>query len=170
MADKTLADLFLHNLKDIYYAEKQIYKTLPKMAKVAESEELKTALENHREETSSQIERIEEVFKILEKRAQGVVCEAIQGILEEGKEAMEDFGGTSVGDVAVAGSGRAVEHYEIARYSILCDLAKQLGMKDAAKLLDQNLQEEVKADKLLSELSAKLSQAQLATTTTRKAA
>ncbi|TKW61372.1 MAG: ferritin-like domain-containing protein [Blastochloris viridis] len=167
MADKTLTDLFLHNLKDIYYAEKQIYKTLPKMAKAAQSEELKDALESHREETAGQIERIEEVFKILEKRAQGVVCEAIQGIIEEGKEAMDDFGKTSVGDLAIAGSGRAVEHYEMARYSILCDLAKQLGMKDAAKLLDQNLQEEVKADKLLTQLSATLVPSE---TTTRKAA
>ena len=153
MAEKTLNDLFLHNLKDIYYAEKQIYKTLPKMAKAAESDELKDAFEAHREETAGQIERIEEVFKILEKRAQGVVCEAIQGIIEEGKETMEDFGDSPVIDVALTGAGRAVEHYEIARYNVLCSLAKQLGMKDAAKLLDQNLQEEMKTDKLLSELA-----------------
>lgn len=153
MAEKTLTDLFMHNLKDIYYAEKQIYKTLPKMAKAAESDELKTAFDNHREETAGQIERLEEVFKIFDKKAQGVVCEAIQGIIEEGKETMEDFGDSSVIDTALAGSGRAVEHYEIARYSTLCMLAKQLGEKDAAKLLDQNLQEEINADKLLTQLA-----------------
>ena len=157
MAQKNMNDLFLHNLKDIYYAEKQIYKTLPKMAKAATSSELQEAFENHREETAGQIERIEEVFKILEKRAQGVVCEAIQGIIEEGKEAIDDFGGSPVIDTALAGTGRAVEHYEIARYSFLCALAKQMGMKDVAKLLDQNLQEEMNADKLLAGLTETVS-------------
>lgn len=173
MAEKTMNDLFLHNLKDIYYAEKQIYKTLPKMAKAAGSTELQDAFETHREETAGQIERLEEVFKLIEKKAQGVVCEAIQGIIEEGKETMEDFGGSSVIDVALAGSGRAVEHYEIARYSMLCSLAKQLGLKDAAKLLDQNLQEEIKADKLLSQLAETVSSNSTTNTTTtnsRKAA
>lgn len=166
MAEKNLTDLFLHNLKDIYYAEKQIYKTLPKMAKAAESPELQDAFETHREETALQLERLEEVFKILEKRPQGVVCEAIQGIIEEGKETMEDFGNSPVIDTALTGAGRAVEHYEIARYSVLCALAKQLGLKEAAKLLDQNLQEEIKTDTLLSQLAESVSKQQ----TTRKAA
>ncbi len=171
MAEKTLNDLFLHNLKDIYYAEKQIYKTLPKMAKAAASDDLKQAFETHREETATQIERLEDVFKILEKRAQGVVCEAIQGIIEEGKEAIEDFGGTPVGDIAISGSGRAVEHYEIARYTMLCDLAKHMGMKDAAKLLDDNLQEELKTDKLLAKLSTALAPSTSGSgTSSRKAA
>ncbi|PZP40109.1 MAG: hypothetical protein DI585_02050 [Pseudomonas fluorescens] len=170
MAQKDLNDLFLHNLKDIYYAEKQIYKTLPKMAKAAQSAELQEAFETHREETAGQVERLEEVFKILEKRAQGVVCEAIQGIIEEGKETIEDFGNSSVIDTALAGTGRAVEHYEIARYSMLCSLAKQLNMKDAAKLLDQNLQEEIKTDKLLTQLAETVTTTATSTSSTRKAA
>ncbi|RYD50598.1 MAG: ferritin-like domain-containing protein [Sphingobacteriales bacterium] len=171
MAEKNMNDLFLHNLKDIYYAEKQIYKTLPKMAKAAASTELQEAFEAHREETAVQIERLEEVFKILEKRAQGVVCEAIQGIIEEGKETMDDFGSSPVIDTALTGAGRAVEHYEIARYSVLCALAKQLGMKDAVKLLDQNLQEEIKTDKLLTQLAESFGTGSTSTSTsTRKAA
>ena len=155
MAEKTLHDLFLSHLKDIYYAEKQIYKTLPKMAKAAESEELEAAFETHREETAGQIERLEQVFKLIDKKPQGVVCEAIQGIIEEHKETMEDFGDSPVLDAGLTADARAVEHYEIARYSALHMWAKQLGLKDAAKLLDENLQEELKTDKLLSQMAEK---------------
>ncbi|QRM30565.1 ferritin-like domain-containing protein [Microvirga sp. VF16] len=151
--DKTLNDLFLHTLKDIYYAEKQILKALPKMAKNAESEELRQAFETHREETEGQIERLEKIFVMLDKPARGVQCEAINGLIEEGKEVMEDFADSEALDAGILAAAQAVEHYEITRYGSLKTWAQELGMSDAAKLLDQNLQEEKKTDKLLTELA-----------------
>jgi ferritin-like metal-binding protein YciE len=150
---KTLEDLFLHTLKDIYYAEKKILRNLPKMAKAAESEELRQAFETHREETQGQIERLEQVFELLGKRAQGVTCEAINGILEEGESVMEDFGDSEAADAAILAAAQAVEHYEIVRYGTLKTFAEELGMQDAAKLFDQNLQEEKKTDQLLTQLA-----------------
>ncbi len=151
--EKTLNDLFLHTLKDVYYAEKQILKSLPKMAKAAESEELKQAFETHREETQGQIERLEQVFEMLGKPARGVQCEAIMGIIEEGKEVMEDFAESEALDAGILAAAQAVEHYEITRYGSLKTWAQELGMPDAAKLLDQNLQEEKKTDQLLTQLA-----------------
>jgi ferritin-like metal-binding protein YciE len=151
--EKTLNDLFLHTLKDIYYAEKQILKALPKMAKTAEAEELKQAFETHREETEGQIERLEQVFEILGKAARGVQCEGINGIIEEGKEVMEDFADSEALDAGILAAAQAVEHYEITRYGSLKAWAQELGMNDAAKLLDQNLQEEKKTDALLTKLA-----------------
>ena len=151
--EKTLNDLFLHTLKDVYYAEKQILKSLPKMAKAAESEELKQAFETHREETQGQIERLEQVFEMLGKPARGVQCEAIMGIIEEGKEVMEDFAESEALDAGILAAAQAVEHYEITRYGSLKTWAQELGMADAAKLLDQNLQEEKKTDQLLTQLA-----------------
>ena len=150
---KTLDDLFLHTLKDIYYAERKILRNLPKMAKAAESRELKEAFEKHREETQGQIERLEQVFELLGKRAQGVTCEAINGILEEGESVMEDFGESEALDAGILAAAQAVEHYEIVRYGTLKTWAQELGMNDAAKLLDQNLQEEKKTDDLLTRLA-----------------
>jgi ferritin-like metal-binding protein YciE len=151
--EKTLEDLFLHTLKDVYYAEKQILKSLPKMAKAAESEELKQAFETHRQETEGQIERLEEVFKMLGKAARGVQCEAINGIIEEGKEVMEDFADSAALDAGILAAAQAVEHYEITRYGSLKTWAQELGMTDAVGLIDQNLQEEKKTDMLLTELA-----------------
>ncbi|MBZ6076537.1 YciE/YciF ferroxidase family protein [Microvirga puerhi] len=151
--EKTLDDLFLHTLKDVYYAEKQILKALPKMAKSAESEELKQAFETHRDETEGQIERLEQVFKLLGKPARGVQCEAINGIIEEGKEVMEDFAESEVLDAGILAAAQAVEHYEITRYGTLRTWAMELGMRDAAKLLEQNLAEEKKTDELLTKLA-----------------
>src|SRR4051812_45122279 len=142
--EKTLNDLFLHTLKDVYYAEKQILKALPRMAKAAESEELKRAFETHRDETEGQIERLEEVFKMLGKPARGVQCEAINGIIEEGKEVMEDFADSDALDAGILAAAQAVEHYEMTRYGTLKTWAAELGLQDAAKLLDQTLQEEMK--------------------------
>jgi ferritin-like metal-binding protein YciE len=150
---KTLDDLFLHTLKDIYYAERKILKNLPKMAKAAESQELKQAFETHREETQGQIERLEQVFELLGKRASGVTCEAINGILEEGESVMEDFGESEALDAGILAAAQAVEHYEIVRYGTLKTWAEELGMQDAVTLLDQNLQEEKKTDALLTELA-----------------
>ena len=151
--EKPLNDLFLHTLKDIFYAEKQILKALPKMAKNAESEELKQAFETHREETLGQIERLEQVFEMLGKPARGVQCEAINGLIEEGKEVMEDFADSAALDAGILAAAQAVEHYEITRYGSLKTWAEELGMRDAAKLLDQNLQEEKKTDLLLTKLA-----------------
>jgi ferritin-like metal-binding protein YciE len=151
--EKTLDDLFLHTLKDVFYAEKQILKSLPKMAKAAESEELRLAFEKHREETEGQIERLEQVFKMLGKPARGVQCEAINGIIEEGKEVMEDFAESVALDAGILAAAQAVEHYEITRYGSLRTWAEQLGLRDAAKLIEQNLEEEKKTDLLLTKLA-----------------
>jgi ferritin-like metal-binding protein YciE len=150
---KTLDDLFLHTLKDIYYAEKKILKNLRKMTKAAKGEELRQAFDAHREETEGQIERLEQVFEILGKRASGVTCEAINGIIEEGEGMMEDFGDSEVADAALVAAAQAIEHYEIVRYGTLKTYAEELGMRDAAALIDQNLQEEKKTDTLLTEVA-----------------
>jgi ferritin-like metal-binding protein YciE len=153
MAEKTLNDLFLDTLKDIYYAEKQILKTLPKMAKAATSAELKAGFEQHAEETEGQIERLEQVFELMGKPARGKTCDAILGIIEEGKEIMTEYKGTDALDAGLASSAQAVEHYEIARYGTLKSWAQQLGMNDAVALLDQTLQEEIATDKKLTQLA-----------------
>jgi ferritin-like metal-binding protein YciE len=153
MTEKKLADLFHDTLKDIYFAERQILKNLPKMAKAAKSEELKTAFLTHRDETEVHVERLQQVFELLGKRAQGKTCEAIKGILEEGEEVMEDYSGSEALDAGLLAGGQAVEHYEMSRYGTLKTWASQLGMKDAAALLEQTLQEEKKTDALLSKLA-----------------
>jgi len=151
--EKTLNDLFHETLKDIYFAEKQILKALPKMAREANAPELKKAFETHRDETEGHVERLQQIFELIDKPARGKTCDAILGIVEEGKEIIEDFGASEALDAGLVGAAQAVEHYEIARYGTLKAWAGQLGMKEAAKLLDQTLQEEMKTDKLLSELA-----------------
>jgi ferritin-like metal-binding protein YciE len=151
--EKTLNDLFVEALKDVYHAEKQILRALPKMAKSAESEPLRQAFQTHREETERQVERLEQVFELIGKPARGKPCQAMQGIIEEGKEIMEDFADSEALDAGLIDAAQAVEHYEICRYGTLKAWATQLGMRDAARLLDQTLQEEKKTDKLLSQLA-----------------
>jgi ferritin-like metal-binding protein YciE len=151
--EKTLEDLFLTGLKDLYYTEKQILRALPKMAKVAESDELRQAFETHREETEGQVERLERVFEIMGKKAQSKTCPAIQGIIEEGKEVMEDFADSEALDAGLLAAAQSVEHYEISRYGTLRTWAQELGMKDAVRLLEQTLDEEKKTDQLLTELA-----------------
>lgn len=153
MADKQLDDLFLDTLKDIYYAERQILKTLPKMAKAASSGELRAGFEQHHAETEVHVERLEQVFEILGKPARGKTCDAILGIIEEGKGIMEEFKGTSALDAGLISAAQAVEHYEIARYGTLATWAKQLGHTDAAAILVQTLNEEEATDKKLSVLA-----------------
>jgi ferritin-like metal-binding protein YciE len=153
MTVKTMEDLFVETLKDIYYAEKQILKALPGMAKKAGSKELKKALETHRKETEGQVDRLEDVFKQLDVAARGKKCEAIEGIIAEAKSHMEDIEDPEVLDAGMIGSAQAVEHYEITRYGTLIAWAKQLGRDDAAALLEANLEEEKKADQLLSEIA-----------------
>ncbi|WP_375451295.1 ferritin-like domain-containing protein [uncultured Devosia sp.] len=160
--EKTLDDLFLDTLKDIYYAEKQIVKNLPKMAKAATSPELKAGFEQHAEETQGQIERLEQVFELIGKPARAKTCEAILGILEEGKEIMSDYKGTVALDAGLVASAQAVEHYEIARYGTLKTWAQQLGLTEAVALLDATLTQEIATDKKLSQVAT--------TTANRKAA
>lgn len=151
--DKDLNDLFLDTLRDIYFAEKQILKALPKMAKAATSDKLRAAFEKHHDETEGQIDRLEQIFELLEKPARGKTCDAIVGILDEGKEIMDEYKGTSSLDAGLLAAAQAVEHYEISRYGTLKTWATELGMKDAAKLLDETLSQEKKTDESLSELA-----------------
>jgi ferritin-like metal-binding protein YciE len=153
MIERTLSDLFLAQLKDIYYAEKKIFRTLPKMVKAAQAPELKQAFTAHREETQGQIERLEQVFEMLGKRPQTKPCEAINGIVAEGEETIEDFGESAAIDTGLVAAGQAVEHYEMARYGALNAWAGQLGMSEAAALLNQTLQEEMKAERLLTQIA-----------------
>jgi ferritin-like metal-binding protein YciE len=150
---KTLEDLFLHALKDIYYAEKKILRNQQKLMKATESEEIRQLFETHREETQGQVQRLEQVFEMLDKRPSGKTCEAINGILEEGESTMEDFAESEAADASLLAAAQAIEHYEIVRYGTLKSWAQQLGMKDAVKLIDQNLQEEKNTDKLLTDLA-----------------
>ena len=151
--EKTLDDLFYDTLKDIYYAEKKILKELPKMARGAKAPDLKAAFEKHREETEGQVERLDQVFEIFGRRALGKTCPAIDGILEEGAEILDEFKGAPALDAGLLAAAQAVEHYEISRYGTLKRWAELLGMKDAAKLLDATLVEEVKTDKALTGLA-----------------
>ena len=149
---KGLEDLFLDGLKDLYYAEKKILKALPKMAKGAESEEVSAAFEKHRAETETQVERLEQVFELMEKPARGKTCPAIDGILEEGSEILEEYKGAPALDAGLVAAAQAVEHYEIARYGTLIAWAEQLGMADAAGLLKETLAEEEATDEALTSL------------------
>lgn len=151
--EKTLDDLFLDTLKDIYFAEKQIVKALPKMAKAAQSPDLKAGFEQHLEETHGHVERLEQIFELLDKPPRGKTCDAILGILEEGKSIMEDFKGTIALDAGLVSAAQAVEHYEIARYGTLKTWAGQLGHTEAVGLLDATLKEEVATDKKLSQVA-----------------
>src|SRR6201986_4934085 len=135
MAEKDLNDLFVDTLKDIYYAEKQIYKSLPKMAKAASSDQLRAAFEKHHDETEGQIERLEKIFELLGKPARGKKCDAIEGILDEGKEIMEEYKDAPALDAGLLAAAQAIEHYEISRYGTLKTWAEELGHADAAKLL-----------------------------------
>jgi ferritin-like metal-binding protein YciE len=149
---KALDDMFHDMLKDVYYAEKQVLKALPKMAKATKSPELKTAFETHKAETAEQIERLSQVFELIGKTPRAKTCDAILGILKEGEAVMEDYEDSPALDAGLVASAQAVEHYEIARYGTLKAWAQQLGHKDAVTLLDETLAEETKTDQLLTQL------------------
>ena len=155
-AEKTLNDAFYETLKDVYWAEKQAVKACKKSAKAAKSPELKRAFQDHGVESEGHVERLQQVFEILGKPARAKTCEAMQGISSEMEEDLADFGETQAADAVLIGCGQAVEHYEIARYGTLKAWAMQLGMNDVAKLLDETLQEEKRADALLSQIAEKL--------------
>jgi ferritin-like metal-binding protein YciE len=152
---KTLDDLIKHFLQDIYYAERQLLKALPKMAKNAQAPALKEAFTAHREETVHQIERLEQVFEHLGLRAKAVPCEAIKGLIEEAEEVIEGTDAGVVLDAGLAACGQAVEHYEMARYGALIAWSQAAGHKDVVALLQATLNEEKKADKLLNDLAVK---------------
>jgi len=153
MSEKDLSSLFLDTLKDIYYAEKQIYKALPKMAKAASSDQLRNAFEKHHDETEEHIERLEKVFDLLGKPARGKKCEAIEGIIDEGKVIMDEYRDEPALDAGLIAAAQAVEHYEISRYGTLKSWADKLSMNEAVKLLDQTLAEEKKTDDTLSKIA-----------------
>jgi ferritin-like metal-binding protein YciE len=155
MAEKDLNELFLDTLKDIYYAEKHILKALPKMAKAANSDQLRAAFEKHFDETEGQVTRLEQIFEMLGKPARGKKCDAIEGIIDEGKEIMDEYADTQALDAGLLAAAQAVEHYEISRYGTLKAWAGKLNMPDAVKLLDQTLVEEKKTDEALSKLAEK---------------
>ena len=150
---KGLDDLFHDTLKDIYYAEKKILTTLPKMARAARSDELKAAFEKHRVETEGQVGRLQQVFAIIGKKPVGKTCDAIVGITEEGAEIMSDYKGSPALDAGLLAAAQAVEHYEISRYGTLRTWAEELGFSDAAELLEQTLEEEKATDEALTELA-----------------
>ncbi|MGX8008872.1 YciE/YciF ferroxidase family protein [Mesorhizobium sp. ORM8.1] len=151
-AENGLETLFVEGLKDIYYAEKKILKTLPKLSKAAQSEKLSAAFEKHRMETEGQVERLEQIFEQLGKPTRGKTCPAIDGILEEGSEILEEYKDAPALDAGLVGAAQAVEHYEIARYGTLIAWAEQLGMKDALPLLRETLKEESATDEALTAL------------------
>lgn len=153
-AIKDLNGLFVHTLKDIFYAEKQLLKALPKMAKNATSPQLRQAFEMHLEETEGQIERLEQVFELVGEKARGVKCEAIEGIIEEAKGHIEDIDDEETLDAALIAGGQAVEHYEICRYGTLVAWGRTLGLESKViKLLQETLKEEEMTDRKLSDLA-----------------
>jgi ferritin-like metal-binding protein YciE len=152
-APKNLEELFHDTLKDIYFAEKKILATLPKMVKSAQNEELKAAFEKHRGETEGHVERLEQVFAIIEKKPQGKTCAAIVGITDEGAEIMQEYKGSPALDAGLLAAAQAVEHYEISRYGTLRTWAAELGLKDAVALLQKTLGEEKAADEALTEIA-----------------
>ena len=149
----TLDELFRDTLKDVYYAEKKILSSLPKMAKAAQSPELKAAFEKHEDETEGQIERLEKVFEMIEVPARGKKCDAIEGILDEGKLIMDEYKGSPALDAGLLAAAQTVEHYEISRYGTLKAWAKKLGLQQAVTLLDETLQQEKKTDAALSDIA-----------------
>jgi len=152
-SNKDLSELFVDTLKDIYYAERKILSALPKMAKAAQSSALKAAFEKHENETEVQVERLEQVFDLVGVAARGKKCEAIEGIIDEGKEIIQEYKGSPALDAGLLAAAQAVEHYEISRYGTLKEWASRLGHKQAVSLLDQTLREEIKTDSDLTKIA-----------------
>jgi ferritin-like metal-binding protein YciE len=152
-SSKNLQDLFHETLKDIYFAEKKILASLPKMAKAAHDSDLRAAFEKHERETEGHVERLEKVFTLIEQPARGKTCEAVNGIAEEAKDIMKEFKDSPALDAGLIASAQAVEHYEISRYGTLKAWAEELGLEEAVGLLEQTLQEEKKTDQALNELA-----------------
>jgi len=158
MAVETIDDLFIDELKDLYSAEKQITKALPKMAKAASSTELRTALEKHLEETKGHVERLEKIFETLGKKGTGKTCEGMKGVLEEGSEVVGDVAKGPVRDAGIIAAAQRVEHYEMAGYGSVRSFAKLLGKPEIMSLLEQTLSEEKAADEKLTQVSKVVNQ------------
>ena len=150
---KKLDELFHDTLKDIYFAEKRILATLPKMAKAAQSDELRSAFADHRDQTEGHVERLESIFAMIDKKPQGKTCPAIVGITEEGAEIISDYKGSPALDAGLLAAAQAVEHYEISRYGTLRTWAEELGLDEAASLLQETLDEEEETDQALTALA-----------------
>jgi len=153
MKSKGLEELFHDTLKDIYFAEKKILATLPKMATAAQSPELKAAFAKHHDETEGHVTRLEQVFALIDKKPLGKTCDAIVGITDEGTEVIKEYKGSAALDAGLLAAAQAVEHYEISRYGTLKTWANELGLKDAVSLLDATLQEEKETDATLTKLA-----------------
>jgi ferritin-like metal-binding protein YciE len=151
--EKDLRELFHDTLKDIYFAEKKVLSALPKMAKAAQSDQLRAAFEKHEQETEGHVERLEKVFGELGETPRGKTCDAIIGIIEEGQEVMKDYRGMPALDAGLLAAAQAVEHYEMSRYGSLKTWASELGLSDAVRLLDATLTEEKKTDATLTEIA-----------------
>jgi ferritin-like metal-binding protein YciE len=150
---KNMDDLFVHTLRDIYYAEKQIVKSLPEMIDKANNAQLKQGFQTHLRESENHVKRLEQVFELIGKKTQGVDCPAIDGIIEEAEDVVGEVQNKSVLDAALIAAAQAVEHYEMTRYGTLIAWAKQLGRNDAATILNQTLDEEKATDKKLTEMA-----------------
>ena len=155
MATKTMNDMLLTCMQDVYYAERQILKALPKLAKASQNEELKNALMHHREETQGQVERLQKAFEAMGKRARGQTCEAVNGLIEEGEEIIEEYEQGPVRDAGIVACAQAVEHYEMARYGTMVAWAKAVGAEDVAQLMHETLEEEKQADATLNQLAVR---------------
>jgi ferritin-like metal-binding protein YciE len=153
MSEKNLEALFLHSLKELYFAEQQALKGLPAMAKAAETEELCSALEEHRGETEDQIRRLERIFESMDQRVEAVPADGILGVIKEGQAVLERFAGGEAFEAGLIAAAQAIEHYEIARYGTLVAWAEQLGLSEAADLLEESLEEETDTDEILSEIA-----------------
>ena len=153
MTVNTLNDLFIETLKDLYYVEKKLVKTLPKMAQKASSEDLKEAIQNHLSETETHVQRLEQVFELLDQKASAKTCEALEGLIREAEETMGEISDEETLDAAIISSAQTVEHYEIARYGTLACWAVEIGNSEVAELLEQTLEEEKAADEKLSTIA-----------------
>lgn len=150
---KNLEDAFIEELKDIFHAEKQLLKAIPRMARGASDPQLKELLQEHLEETQEQVRRIEQVFRSLDRTARGRKCEGMLGLVEEGQDMMQDKSSPDVNDAVIIASAQKIEHYEIASYGTICKWADQLGLREQGDLLKQNLAEEKAADEKLTDLA-----------------
>jgi len=149
----SLENLFVHELKDLLSAEKQLVKALPKMAKGASSEALRAAIEEHLEQTKGQVERLEKIFTLVDKTPRAEHCKAMEGLIQEGSDLLEEEGDEAVKDAALIGAAQKVEHYEISGYGTARTLAELLGLDEAAKLLQETLDEEKETDEKLTGLA-----------------
>lgn len=156
MPNEGLRELYVDELRDLYNAENQLLKALPKMAKAANSEELRTGFEEHLEQTRGQVQRLAKIFEALGENPKGKKCVGMEGLVKEGREIMQEDFEDSVMDAAIIGAAQRVEHYEIAAYGTVCEFATELGEEEQATLLSQTLEEEKQTDEKLTQLAKKI--------------